>query len=453
MKYFSRNHKESGTRRKKKKAKINTRRSQYGPTRHKRTKTRRNLKKIYGGGDKRKASEEENENNKRQKYDENNLMEISTEIIDNLVKKEDPSFFDIKKIDDNQKFDKTLAKKAMEKYPNVPYFRFIYDLIDYITYIDADTFMRVYADNARDLYEISENENYSHVILLLPINMHKHNIKSNLFFTLYFYNMLLNKYPSLKSKLKILPLHSRGNTTVGNFKEMKPLFVICDDFLYSGWQITDHLNNFNKTNKNILPEKIRVFLNIVGHSERAKNLLTKLGETMDIIKEEKNIIHTDKNMKWVISSIISDENKMKKYFGINYDTNHKMDEETFLSYVTLTDTEGNSVLNSYPSAADYVTPTITYLFFKYPDDVSAPQKICRLKQSKYKYTEYPNSSEVEIDEDIYFVNNSGKKLYSCASMIIPFYKSMKKLSDLQTNLEKKIVEEWGKWQEWIKHTK
>ena len=187
-------------------------------------------------------------------------MEISTEIIDNLVKKEDPSFFDIKKIDENQKFDKTLAKKAMEKYPNVPYFRFINELIDHITYIDADTFMRIYADNARDLYEISEN--YSHVILLLPINVYKHDIKSNLFFTLYFYNILLNEYPSLKSKLKILPLHSRGNTTVGNFKDMKPLFIICDDFLYSGRQLSDHLNNFNTTNKNILPENIQVFLHL-----------------------------------------------------------------------------------------------------------------------------------------------------------------------------------------------
>lgn len=327
-------------------------------------------------------------------------------------------------------------QKCSEKYFEL--LRYIYNQS---TYIDCKTFIQHYIDN---INELNDSFNDKEIIVLFPyldVN------KSNFFLTLYF----LYLYDSILSKkINYVFLYKRNDkkNNIINISELsltkEPLFVVCDDFLYSGKQLALTIAKLPF----ICPDSINIYPCIVGMTSNAiqkfsKTNLLELGKDkyyIDDEDEEKEIIEEPNCMYDVIfptNNLVIDTNlktiirdKMIEE-GLYDDTinQNKQIYDYILSndmYILENINDKLYAVGQFHKLYYNLNNTLIYLFFKYPDLISTVLSMCILQQ-------YPNTYTVSLDKILY--NNISIKYPSKDSQLINKFEITQDLFDIPQDLE------------------
>jgi hypothetical protein len=257
-------------------------------------------------------------------------------------------------------------------------------MIDNSICIHADYIVKKLKSNLEELY--TKYKNYIHVVYLSHLCKKD---KSNFFFTLYFCNEYKKKFDknvlfiSHKNKLKFFETNKKN--------ENKILFIICDDFLYSGKQVRENIENLVENNN---LKNYKVYLNIFGSTisgyERLKENFDV--DNYDPIKNKNiifpsDLIFNNNSVKNIINEFI----KNKK---ITFDEFYKTHNIFFLKRKLENKYYIESALDNIIS---YYELYLIYIFYKFPDLVSTYNKLCLL--------------EIYDESTIIFSNDTIKRIF------------------------------------------
>lgn len=313
---------------------------------------------------------------------------------------ENTKLFDLKQYDVDHSMNIELLNSYISKQScSKKYF----DLIKYIynnaTYIDCDTFIDIYTSNIIELN--SENRE---IIVVFPYLQIK---KSNFFLTLYFlylYKVILSKkinyvfsYDSTKptDTIDISKLEIKLNKP--------PLIVICDDFLYTGTQLSVSIANLPI----ICSETLDIYACIVGMTQKSQRSLSdenireiqleniKKAETNGKIQCYYNV-HLPKKKIFIqntLKSVIRDKMMEDGVYNEEIDENSQMNNYINLNDMYILTVINNKLFASSELSRQYykLDTTMIYLFFKYPDFISTILTMCVL-------TNYSNNNTIILDK-------------------------------------------------------
>ncbi len=340
---------------------------------------------------------------------------------------------------------------------NHPFFKFIKLAAEKSTYIDKNTFIHKYAENANEIKQIIHDKEYVGAILLLNTETVD---KSNFIFTLYMYTLL--KHIDVNVEFILLNKWKKNNTYPLSLT--KYLLVLCDDVSYSGDQLISSITLDIRIQKNI--SNANLYISIVAISERAYNKIQNLiydksgGFTQYTLFFPSNRIKIDYTVQKLIRELITNKNLQDYVFNGEYDSYKKLAENSN-EYKNLTNVSNIDeimmfdmiILHRKHNELEYslyklfaersvLYTTFTYIFYKYPDWISTFYYLCGYHYSDNLYdyrtvlTNINNNTEtinpvrckfdldiIECDED----NISDKKQQItlsnyCNFCIHPFYK-------------------------------
>lgn len=283
------------------------------------------------------------------------------------------------------------------------YFELLRYIYNQSTYIDCRTFIQHYIDN---INELNDSFNDKEIIVLFPyldVN------KSNFFLTLYFlylYDSILSKkinyvfsYKKSEKKENIIDI-----STLSLTKE--PLFVVCDDFLYSGKQLALTIAKLPF----ICPDSINIYACIVGMTSNAiqkfsKTNLLELGKDRYYIDdededEEQEIIEEPKCMYDVIfprnnlvihttlKTVIRDKMISDGLYNDTISESKQIYDYILLNDMYILENIGNKLyaVGQFSKLYYNLNNTLIYLFFKYPDLISTVLSMCILERYLNTYT-------------------------------------------------------------------
>lgn len=240
-------------------------------------------------------------------------------------------------------------------------------IYDNTKYINSDYIIDRLLQNINDLYK--KYNSYIH-ILIIPTKKDK----SNFFFTLYFCKEYNKKF-----KKQILCISEQNKFqifTKMKHQEKKILFILCDDFVYSGKQIKSGLLKFLLQNEF---KNFKIYLNIFGITDNGYSYLHKSfmndGEDVRYDPIKKKNVFFPKDIIIDTNSVKNIINKFIKYKKINF-------YEFYVKYNIFFLKEEN---NKYylETALDELMRRINtfliYIFYKFPDYVSTYTKLCTLE--------------------------------------------------------------------------
>ena len=351
------------------------------------------------------------------------------------------NLFDLKQYDVDHSMNFELLDYYVSKQTcSEKYFK----LLDYIykksTYIDCKTFIQHYTFN---INELNESFNDKEIILLFPyldIN------KSNFFLTLYFlylYNSILSKkinyvfsYKRQDKKTNIIDISKLS------LNNKEPLFVVCDDFLYSGGQLSLAIAKLPF----ICSNSINIYTCIVGMTDKAidkfsKQKLIELGEdyeekesincSYDVILPEKSLV-IDKNLKTILRDKMIAE-------GLYNDS--ISETKQIYDYIILNDMYILEIINDKLYAVGQfsklyynLNTTLIYLFFKYPDLISSVLNMCILNQYLNTYTVLLDKLVSPIPIKKYPLN--GKQLINKFEITQDMFQDSQNLEELKQNIKR-----------------
>jgi hypothetical protein len=358
----------------------------------------------------------ENESNKLNKLENINMSDICYKFLE-----ENEKYFDLGQYTK----DHSLMIDKLEKYSenqtcSKKFFTLLTSIYKKSKYIDIETFETVYKEAVIQLFHISRDEN---IVFLLPISQDYNGSlsmdKSNFYFSLYFIHLYKkitgnklqyiyyfftniskdsDKYEyqvDLDDILKDMTDNKRKNETI---------FVTCDDYSYSGSQINSYIRNL-KVNKET---KIDLFLVVFGLSIKAHRTLQNF--TFDYTDKNKNnniniilpvniyIDAYENTLEYVLDVIIredirkepsikgfnkailnSNEYKIRYKYDIKDDMNDykeywkKMNDMYVIRY---SEEDKKLYAQGQIDRMGKNSQTLTYLFFKYPDNVSTVPNMC-----------------------------------------------------------------------------
>jgi len=318
-----------------------------------------------------------------------NISNICYDFIDNNV-----NLFDLKQYDQNHSMNFELLDNFVSNQTcSNKYFELLKYIYKQSTYIDCDAFIQTYTSNIKDINDrFSDKE----IILLFPYLDLK---KSNYFFTFYFiylYNTILSK------KINYIFPYKRNDKTTNVIDintlslSKEPLFVVCDDFLYSGGQLSLTIANLPIVCSNITT--VNIYACIVGMTKLATNNFTKeklleLGnkgydneENQSLISYNaifsQNVVVIEKNLRSVIRQKIIDDG-FKGIVLVKHLYDYIKDNDMYILEVQ------NNKLYAVGQFADLyynLNNTLIYLFFKYPDLISTVLSMCVLNIYSNSYT-------------------------------------------------------------------
>ena len=349
----------------------------------------------------------------------NDFTKYIYELVDN-----NKEFLDLSKYNQNHYFRKNIFNEYIKnidpKYKDIlnymNLYKYIYDNVTYIS--NFDTIIKI-NENIEEIN--TKYSDYEHIILLNRSSLDNMTQRSNFYFTLYFiykYTLQKNKlienifidlnnmFNNLNNILIIEDGEYIINDKLKQFTDKKLLFIICDDFVYSGEQVISY--NFTPLKRKLEPLKInkniKFYLNIIGISP---NIYNKI-EDLNIIEtsDDKNIIIPSKIIKidlyeniiydyfyiyinYLISEYIG-EILISEYIG-EILNNDKLSIENKinnlikfndLTYITK-DKNGNIIFEH--NIQTMKSRTLTYLDFKYPDFISTVPSLCKFNILKKGY--------------------------------------------------------------------
>jgi hypothetical protein len=382
--------------------------------------------------------------------------------------RENSSLFELERYDINHSINFELLDQYVSKQNcSEKYFELLRYIYRQSTYIDCQTFIKHYTSN---INELNENFNDKEIIVLFP---YLDTNKSNFFLTLYFlylYNFILSKnvnyvfsYKTKDKKQNIIDI-----STLSLTKE--PLFVICDDFLYSGGQLSLSISKLPF----ICSDSINIYACTVGMTNKAidkfsKQKLIELGKdfyededeevpincSYDVIFPQSNLI-INTNLKTILRDKMIEE-------GLYNDSISEI--EQIYEYILLNDMYileniNNKLyaLGQFSKLYYNLNNTLIYLFFKYPDLISSVLTMCVLNQYLNKYTvsldrlvspirtkKYPingnnviNKFEITQDlfEDVQDLEELKENIKNSTPIDITKFPWLQKCSDYDFNLDR-----------------
>lgn len=286
-------------------------------------------------------------------------------------------FDNLKEYNMDHEFNRDLFINYIDSQKCSPkYFNLIKYLYENHTYISYDMALKQFTDNISELEEkYNEKE-------LIVVFIQKESHKSNYYFTLYF----LYLYRKLTGK-KIEYVFFEENISMDGFKN--PLLIICDDFIYSGNQITKNIKKLFLCS--CLNKKLQLFLHIIGRTEISSHKFNSI-ENVEIIYPEKLFIE-----KKTILSLLCDkinENEKKSDFHLDQDGSLSTDDQKMIEdyiidndmYILNVEEKKLYVTGQLYNSFEYLGLSLIYLFFKYPDNLSTITTMCGIKDYKNVYT-------------------------------------------------------------------
>lgn len=378
-------------------------------------------------------------------YESSDLNKFTKYLYDLVDKNKE--FLDLSKYDNNHYFKKDLFNEYFNTIDSknkeiINYLNIYKHIYNNVTYISNSDIIRRIDENIDEI-----NTKYSDYIpiILYNSNSAKNTAKSNFYFLLYFiyrYTIKTNKIIKyiLIDLINIL-VNSNDELKINDkFKDLnnkKLLFIICDDFIYSGEQIIT--NNFynlyklmkidnsdkfkidifkkkDKINKSIkIDNNIKFYLNIIGYSTLFENIIMDSSIKDNIIIPDKiikvnifqiNILkeYFDKKSKdkyeeklYTEALMKISENKIitgiEEIFSIliNYNKLLYVNYDHYNGKINID--EDNEIFES--------SKTLTYLDIKYPDLMSTFNNICNFKiLKKGYYIKYNNLINDDIKNEI-----------------------------------------------------
>ena len=220
---------------------------------------------------------------------------------------------DINKYDENMRIQieklYDFKQKCCKKFIN-----FIKQIYDKHIYISKKEVIDIYNKNNEELYNLLiSNPDYMPIIMMPDVNLSKSNIFFTLYFLKFFYEKYGIKFPYAFSRISDIfenMIEKKSGVEVyGTFKNITLkeefreefrdktlIFIIIDDFSYSGNQLAGHLvcGKFGPLDKKKLDmssiydgkmqfdTKIKYYLNIIGMTDTAEKLIKNEFEYPDL---------------------------------------------------------------------------------------------------------------------------------------------------------------------------
>lgn len=406
----------------------------------------------YKTRNKRGKSRMNQRRNQRRNQSRNQRRTVSRISVNGAVDafiKENSNLFKLKRHDKPEyRIDLENITKLIKRRPDSPFFKFLKLAAENATYIDYEAFNKIYNKNADEIQALVDLRQYTHIILILDVDAYVIN-KSNYMLTLYFYKLLNAR----NLNIIIVPTQ-RGVITrpvIPVNQKSTLLYVLCDDIVYSGNQLSDSLDSI--INRNKLHIDSNFYLGLIGYTPAAKlrinavvcEAFNKLNGTH--ICNATNIIYGRSSLE--ISNNVG--SLLEKHPEYKHPIQTMLKNE-FKLYVKNTCTaiagDFRSIIYNSPKL------TLSYVFFKYPDEVSTLPYLCGFNngagEELLTYDEIQSNPACsnKYDADKYNVNmipsckEPAKGITSvdyCNQMCItPFYKTQEYLVPI-TELNNQIV--------------
>lgn len=343
--------------------------------------------------------------------DKVNISDICYRFIDENIQ-----YFDLYKYTKNHQLMIDELKKYSEKQTcSQNFFKLLISIYEKSKYIDLKTFIQVYTDSVKDLHSMSGNSN---IVFFLPFNNEYLSMdKSNFYFSLYFIYLYRKiTRTKLKNIYHFISECSSGyqhqididdvlKKMIYDKQHKETIFVMCDDYSYSGSQIVTYMNKL-KTNT-----QISLYLVLAGLSIRAKQYIHNFVQTKKEIKEDINniIVFFPQNMhidsydntfKYILDDIIRKQPVIK-----GFDSSIELYNDYWLAmndmYIITYDNEKNKLYaTGQIKNIGHSNQTLTYLFFKYPDSISTIPNMCFLDNYSNNYTFIYNNLTAQQKDDL-----------------------------------------------------
>ena len=331
-----------------------------------------------------------------------------------------PNYFNLT----NGAFSKNheIAIEELEKYANQqtcskPYFQLMTDIYKKSHYIGPEEFIQYYTSSVNKLHSIGDEKN---IILLLP--GYKFNpgepvdfTKSNYYFTLYFMKLyrdvtgenIKNVYPMIIKGGKHVYINELDiDVIINELRETtkkESTLVICDDFSYSGEQLSYIIGN-------VIPvrQEVDLYLVICGMTNTAKRKLGNIKSKYeyDNPKLNINIIFPDEGGYFLdendFSSVLKNimiENNVLMMSQDEYIKQHDM-------FLISKHGDALYVYRQFNNLYGRITNSLTYPFFKYPDHVSTLTKMCVVNNYSKDYVFLYKNLDPEMKRKIDSQGNS-----------------------------------------------
>jgi hypothetical protein len=345
--------------------------------------------------------------------DKVNISDICYRFIDENIQ-----YFDLHKYTKDHRLMIDELKKYSEKQTcSQNFFKLLISIYEKSKYIDLETFIQVYTDSVNDLHSISENSN---IVFFLPFHNGDLSMdKSNFYFSLYFIYLYRKiTKTELKNIYHFISECSSGyqhqididdvlKKMIYDKQHKETIFVMCDDYSYSGSQIVTYMNKL-KTNT-----QISLYLVIAGISIKAKQHIHNFVQRKKEIKGDINNIVVffpqniyidsyDNTFEYILDDIIRKQPVIKEFdssigIGSYKDYWLAMNDMYIITY----DNEKNKLYaTGQIRDIGYGTQTLTYLFFKYPDSISTIPNMCFLDNYSNNYTFIYNNLTAQQKHDL-----------------------------------------------------
>jgi hypothetical protein len=306
--------------------------------------------------------------------------------------------FDLKKFD----IDHSIKLQILNTYTDnqtcsKAYFDLVKHIFEKSTYISCDDFIEKYDER---IDELITNYSDKNLIVCIPTDIPTKTeilTKSNFYFTLYF----LYRYRENKGE-PIEYVHGyrwniRNKPITVDIEN--PLFIICDDFVYSGTQISNTIVYCFSKITTLSP--IEIYLCIIGKTLHSQKKFEKfrVGRFNYNVIIPQNLLEQSVQpvtLRDVLIDKIHEDNHIEKSI-INDDVIYDFVAQNNMYILEVVDNEIFAIEQFFKTHAvgdseiDRLNITLTYLFFKYPDYISTINSMCVLddNNNKNKYAIHP----------------------------------------------------------------
>ena len=334
-----------------------------------------------------------------------NISDICYEFL-----KENEQYFDL----GQYKKDHLLMINKLEEYSknqtcSKKFFNLLTSIYKKSKYIDIETCETIYKGAVNQLLHMSDVMN---IVFLLPFSLdYNHSLsmdKSNFYFSLYFihlyqkitgnklqyiYHFLTDVSKESKYYNYQIPLDDILNDMTHNKPQKETIFVTCDDYSYSGSQINSYIKRLKVT------ENINLFLVVFGLSIKAHNTIQSdnqhYSKNINIIWPENIYIDAYENtLEYVLDDIIGKESYIKEIDKAilnsdGYKTRCKYriedDQKDYKEYwkkmndmyvIRYSEEHNKLYAQGQIDRMGKDSQTLTYLFYKYPDNMSTLPNMC-----------------------------------------------------------------------------
>jgi hypothetical protein len=289
---------------------------------------------------------------------------------------------------------------------SIKYLNFIKKILENVKVFEYNEIMQILRNNIIYLNELITRENYIPILIMTSSALEKSNIYFSLLFLKYYETFFNKKIKYIFPGIRML-IDERGNRCFfdnnDHFLNQKLLFILCDDISYSGSQLSSHINPeknniFGDASLELDPKFIynvfgnkddAIFLNIIAYLKKAKDKIMRNFEGAEMQKKVifgNNLKPLNINLKIILDKLANEEKKtIDKLIAENdlYILQYNSSKKIFcIKRVFYDEFQINFKKDDEDKKKNKIELSLIYPFFKFPDDLSTVQMLCRLENYK-----------------------------------------------------------------------